>query len=57
MAVYSTFGFAAASAGTFAVGAMLDLMGGQSTASWTLAFAMMGAPNIIGALAVRCSSK
>ncbi|MEO5896855.1 MAG: MFS transporter [Vicinamibacterales bacterium] len=57
MAVYSTFGFAAASAGTFAVGAMLDLMGGQSTASWSLAFAMMGAPNIIGALAVRRSSK
>jgi MFS family permease len=53
MAVYSTFGFAAASAGTFAVGAMLDLMGGQSTASWTLAFAMMGAPNIIGALVIR----
>jgi MFS family permease len=52
MAVYSTLGFAAASAGTFAVGAMLDLGGGQSVASWTLAFALMGTPNIIGATAI-----
>jgi hypothetical protein len=52
MAVYSTLGFAAASAGTFAVGAMLDLGGGQSVASWALAFALMGAPNLIGAIAI-----
>ena len=57
MAVYSTLGFAAASAGTFAVGALLDAMGGQSSASWTLAFVMMGAPNIIGAIAVRGAGK
>jgi MFS family permease len=52
MAVYSTVGFAAASAGTFAVGAMLDIGGGQSVASWALAFALMGAPNIVGAIAM-----
>lgn len=52
MAVYSTMGFAAASAGTFAVGASLDLLGGQSLASWWLAFALMGAPNIVGAVAL-----
>ena len=52
MALYSTLGFAAASAGTFAVGALLDLMGGQSTVSWGVAFALMSAPNIIGALAI-----
>jgi MFS family permease len=52
MAIYSTLGFAAASAGTFAVGWMLDLLGGQSVASWTVAFAVMSAPNLIGALAL-----
>ena len=52
MALYSTLGFAAASAGTFAVGALLDLMGGQSRLSWGVAFALMSAPNIIGALAI-----
>jgi MFS family permease len=52
MALYSTLGFAAASAGTFAVGALLDLMGGQSTLSWGVAFAVMSAPNIIGAVAI-----
>jgi len=57
MAMYSTFGFAAASAGTFAVGAMLDLMGGQSNVSWMVAFAMMGAPNIVGTLAIRRASR
>ena len=49
MALYSTLGFAAASAGTFAVGALLDLMGGQSVVSWGVAFALMSAPNIIAA--------
>jgi hypothetical protein len=52
MAVYSTLGFASASAGTFAVGAMLDLAGGQSVGAWMLAFALMGAPNLVGALAI-----
>lgn len=50
MAVYSTLGFAGASAGAFAVGVVLDLLGGQSVLSWTAAFALMGAPNAIGAL-------
>jgi MFS family permease len=52
MAVYSTLGFASASAGTFAVGALLDLMGGQSAASWGVAFALMSVPNIVGAWAI-----
>ncbi|HJR58032.1 MAG TPA: MFS transporter [Vicinamibacterales bacterium] len=52
MAVYSTLGFAAASGGTFAVGLMLDLLGGQSVGSWTVAFAIMSAPNLVGALAL-----
>ncbi len=52
MAIYSTVGFAAASAGTFAVGALLDLLGGQSVIAWAFAFALMGAPNIVGALAL-----
>jgi MFS family permease len=50
MALYSMAGFAAASAGSFAVGALLDLLGGQSPASWTLAFAMIGGSNIVGAI-------
>lgn len=53
MAIYSTLGFAAASAGTFAVGFTLDLLGGQSVASWTLAFVVMSAPNLVGAAALR----
>ena len=53
MAIYSTLGFAAASAGTFAVGWSLDLLGGQSVMSWTVAFAIMSAPNLIGALAIQ----
>jgi MFS family permease len=53
MAIYSTLGFAAASAGTFTVGLTLDLLGGQSVMSWTIAFAIMSAPNLIGALAIR----
>jgi predicted MFS family arabinose efflux permease len=52
MAIYSTVGFAAASGGTFAVGLILDLLGGQSLASWTVAFAVMSLPNIVGALAL-----
>jgi MFS family permease len=57
MAVYSTLGFAAASAGTFAVGWMLDAMGGQSVGSWTFAFVVMTAPNLVGALVVRRAEK
>ena len=53
MAIYSTLGFAAASAGTFAVGLTLDLLGGQSVMSWTVAFAIMSLPNLAGALAIR----
>lgn len=48
MAIYSMAGFAAASAGAFAVGVLLDLLGGQSVVSWTIAFGVMGAPNLIG---------
>ena len=53
MAIYSTLGFAAASGGTFAVGLTLDNLGGQSVTSWIVAFAVMSAPNALGALAVR----
>ena len=57
MAVYSTLGFAGASAGAFAVGALLDLLGGQSVASWAFAFALMSAPNALGAVALARSPK
>jgi predicted MFS family arabinose efflux permease len=57
LAIYSTVGFAAASAGTFAVGLTLDLLGGQSVMSWMAAFAMMSAPNLIGALALQRVSR
>jgi predicted MFS family arabinose efflux permease len=50
MALYSMAGFAAASAGAFAVGALLDLLGGQSVMSWTIAFGAIGASNILGAI-------
>ena len=48
MALYSMAGFAAASAGAFAVGALLDALGGQTTTSWLIAFGVMGASNLIG---------
>ncbi len=48
MALYSTTGFAAASAGSFAIGGLLDLLGGQSVFSWSIAFAAMGASNLVG---------
>jgi MFS family permease len=57
MAVYSTLGFAAASAGTFTVGWTLDLLGGQSVLSWGVAFALMSAPNCLGALTLRRASR
>ena len=49
MAIYSMAGFAAASAGAFAVGALLDALGGQTTTSWLIAFGVMGASNLVGA--------
>jgi MFS family permease len=53
MAIYSTLGFAAASGGTFVVGYTLDLLGGQSTTSWFVAFLLMSLPNAVGMLALR----
>jgi MFS family permease len=50
MALYSMAGFAAASAGSFATGALLDAMGGQSLRSWATAFAVVSASNLLGAL-------
>ncbi len=52
MAVYSTVGFAAASAGTFAVGVLLDMLGGQSFPGWAFAFAIMSVANVVGAIAI-----
>jgi predicted MFS family arabinose efflux permease len=48
MALYSMTGFAAASAGSFAIGALLDLLGGQSLTSWAIAFVAVGASNLLG---------
>jgi MFS family permease len=50
MALYSTAGFAAASAGSAIVGGVLDLAGGESVTSWAMAFAVLGASNIVGAV-------
>jgi MFS family permease len=50
MALYSMAGFAAASAGSFATGALLDAMGGQSIRSWSVAFVLVSASNLVGAL-------
>ena len=50
MALYSTAGFAAAAAGSAVVGTVLDLAGGESITAWTLAFAVLGASNVAGAL-------
>ena len=57
MALYSTAGFAAASAGSFAIGGLLDLLGGQSVFSWTIAFAAMGASNLVGVVLLRAANK
>ena len=57
MALYSTAGFAAASAGSFAIGGLLDLLGGQSVFSWTIAFAAMGASNLVGVALLRRANK
>jgi MFS family permease len=53
MALYSMLGFAAAFAGSLAVGGVLDLFGGQSIGAWVIAFAVMGLPNLLGALVIR----
>jgi MFS family permease len=50
MALYSMGGFAAASAGSFTTGAVLDALGGQSLRSWSIAFAVVSAANVIGAV-------
>jgi MFS family permease len=50
MALYSMLGFAAAAAASAAVGALLDLLGGESAENWTIAFAMLGASNVVGAV-------
>lgn len=50
MAVYSMAGFGTASIASFAIGGVLDLFGGQSTASWPLAFAVMVSSNVLGAV-------
>ena len=52
MALYSMAGFGAASLGSFAVGGLLDLLGGESVLNWTIGFALIGAPNVVSALVV-----
>jgi hypothetical protein len=42
-------GFAAASLASFAIGGVLDLLGGQSVTSWTFAFVIMVSSNVLGA--------
>jgi MFS family permease len=49
MALYSMTGFAAASLASFAIGGVLDLLGGQSVTSWTFAFVIMVSSNVLGA--------
>jgi MFS family permease len=53
MALHSMLGFAGAFGGSLAVGAVLDAMGGQSSRSWLMAFAVMGLPGIAGILMIR----
>lgn len=50
MAIYSMAGFGTAAVASFAIGGVLDLAGGQSTASWPLAFAVMVVSNVLGAV-------
>jgi MFS family permease len=57
MALYSTAGFAAASAGSAVVGRVLDLAGGESIRAWTIAFGVLGASNIVGAIVVGMGGK
>lgn len=53
MALHSMIGFAGAFAGSLVVGAVLDVMGGQSAHSWLIAFIVMGLPGIAGILMIR----
>jgi MFS family permease len=55
MALYSMAGFAAASVASFAIGAVLDLLGGQSSTSWPVAYAVMVASNVLGAVLLQRS--
>jgi len=48
MALYSMVGFGAAALASFATGAVLDAMGGQSVASWAVAFVVMVSSNLVG---------
>jgi MFS family permease len=50
MAIYSMAGFGTAAIASFAIGAVLDLLGGQSVMSWGVAFAAIVASNVLGAL-------
>ena len=52
MALYSMTGFAAAALASFAIGGVLDLLGGQSVTSWTFAFVVMVSSNILGAILI-----
>jgi MFS family permease len=47
LALYSMTGFAAASLASFAIGGVLDLLGGQSVTSWTFAFVIMVSSNVL----------
>jgi MFS family permease len=49
MALYSMTGFAAAAVASLAIGAVLDLFGGQSLTSWAVAFVVMVSSNLLGA--------
>jgi len=53
MALHSMLGFAGAFAGSLAVGAVLDAMGGQTAHSWLIAFVVMGLPGLAGILMIR----
>jgi MFS family permease len=48
MALYSMVGFGAAAFASFATGAVLDAMGGQSVSSWAVAFVVIVASNLLG---------
>lgn len=56
MAIYSMAGFGTASIASFAIGGVLDLLGGQSTFSWPFAFALMVSSNLLGAMLLRRSA-
>jgi MFS family permease len=53
MALYSMTGFAAAALASFAIGGVLDLLGGQSVTSWAVAFVVMVSSNLLGAILIR----